>query len=337
MSFLEALNNNPDFLNDFLKYSAYITFKSNLTVDEMYLDIRTFFRYIIFSKEQNNVEFDINKFKEINISEITLKEMENVTTQVINNYIFFLKYTLDNSAKTRNRKLASLKKLFMYLDNQNLISFNPTRNITRAKVEKRNPKYLNLSQSKQLLANSIQTEKNNKIRNYAITCVCLNCCIRANELVLIDLTDIKIDERTLRIHGKGNIERIIYMDDAVIEAISEYLKVRPNLNKAYPDCNALFLSNRKQRISKRNVQDIIKKELNNTFTDSEDKYHTHTLRHTGATLMYDENNTNILIIKEILGHKSICSTEIYTHVANKRLKEIMQNFNVLDLGGNKNE
>ena len=337
MSFLEALNNNPDFLNDFLKYSAYITFKSNLTVDEMYLDIRTFFRYIIFSKEQNNVEFDINKFKEINISEITLKEMENVTTQVINNYIFFLKYTLDNSAKTRNRKLASLKKLFMYLDNQNLISFNPTRNITRAKVEKRNPKYLNLSQSKQLLANSIQTEKNNKIRNYAITCVFLNCCIRANELVLIDLTDIKIDERTLRIHGKGNIERIIYMDDAVIEAISEYLKVRPNLNKAYPDCNALFLSNRKQRISKRNVQDIIKKELNNTFTDSEDKYHTHTLRHTGATLMYDENNTNILIIKEILGHKSICSTEIYTHVANKRLKEIMQNFNVLDLGGNKNE
>ena len=121
------------------------------------------------------------------------------------------------------------------------------------------------------------------------------------------------------------------------DIINEYLKVRPNLNKAYPDRNALFLSNRKQRISKRNVQDIIKNELNSTFTDSEDKYHTHTLRHTGATLMYDENNTDILIIKEILGHKSISSTEIYTHVDNKRLRELMQNFNVLDLGGNKNE
>ena len=225
----------------------------------------------------------------------------------------------------------------MYLDNQNLISINPVRNASCAKVEKRHPKYLNLSQSKKLLADSIQAEKKNKIRDYAITCIFLNCCIRANELVLIDLTDVKMDERTIRIHGKGNIDRIIYMDDAVIEAISEYLKVRPNLNKAYPDRNALFLSNRKQRISKRNVQEIIKNELKLSFTDTADKYHTHTLRHTGATLMYDENNTDILIIKEILGHKSICSTEIYTHVANKRLRELMQNFNVLDLGGNKNE
>lgn len=264
-------------------------------------------------------------------------DMKNVSSNVIDNYLYFVKNSLDNSAKTRNRKLASLKKLFMYLDNQNLISINPVRNASCAKVEKRHPKYLNLSQSKKLLADSIQAEKKNKIRDYAITCIFLNCCIRANELVLIDLTDVKMDERTIRIHGKGNIDRIIYMDDAVIEAISEYLKVRPNLNKAYPDRNALFLSNRKQRISKRNVQEIIKNELKLSFTDTADKYHTHTLRHTGATLMYDENNTDILIIKEILGHKSICSTEIYTHVANKRLRELMQNFNVLDLGGNKNE
>ena len=337
MSFLENMNNNPEFLNDFLKYSAYITFKSNLTVDEMYLDIRTFFRYLIFSKNENNVEFDINTFKTIDISEITLNDMKDVSSQVIDNYLYFVKNSLDNSAKTRNRKLASLKKLFMYLDNQNLISINPVRNASCAKVEKRHPKYLNFNRSKKLLADSIQTEKRNKIRDYAITCIFLNCCIRANELVLIDLTDVKMDERTIRIHGKGNTDRIIYMDDAVIEAISEYLKVRPNLNKAYPDRNALFLSNRKQRISKRNVQEIIKNELKLSFTDTADKYHTHTLRHTGATLMYDENNTDILIIKEILGHKSICSTEIYTHVANKRLRELMQNFNVLDLGGNKNE
>ena len=124
--------------------------------------------------------------------------------------------------------------------------------------------------------------------------------------------------------------------EAVINEVKKII-LRPNLNKAYPDRNALFLSNRKQRISKRNVQEIIKNELKLSFTDTADKYHTHTLRHTGATLMYDENNTDILIIKEILGHKSICSTEIYTHVANKRLRELMQNFNVLDLGGNKNE
>lgn len=76
--------------------------------------------------------------------------------------------------------------------------------------------------------------------------------------------------------------------------------------------------------------------LGMTFEDN-NKYHTHSLRHTGATLMYDENNTDILIIKEILGHKSINSTEIYTHVANKKVKELMLNFNILDLGGTVNE
>lgn len=333
MSFLTYQEQNPEFLNNFLKYNAYITFKSNLTVDEMYLDIRTFFRYLIFSQKEYIEEFNIDEFRKIDIKVLTLNDMDKVTFNTINDYIYFLKYTLDNCTKTRNRKLASLKNLFSYLDNQNLISFNPARNTSSAKVEKRNPKFLTLKESKQLLAKTIKTERRYIIRNYAMTCIFLNCCIRLNELVLIDLSDLKLDERTLKIHGKGNIERIIYLNDAVVEAIKEYLKIRPKLNKAYPDYNALFLSNRNKRISRRNVQEIIKNELNNTFEECKDKYHTHSLRHTGATLMYNENNTDILIIKEILGHKSISSTENYTHVVNKRLQELMQNFNILDLGG----
>lgn len=282
-------------------------------------------------------EFGIEQGKEIfavpgNID----NPLSKVTSNTIDEYIYFLKYSLNNSAKTRNRKLASLKKIFSYLDNQNLISINPTRNCCRAKVEKRQPRYLTLTESKQLLSETIKKDNKNTIRNYAITCIFLNCCIRLNELVLIDINDLKLDDRTIKIHGKGNLERIIYLDDAVIEAISEYLNVRPKLNKAYPDYNALFLSNRNKRISKRSVQEIIKNELNTIFEDN-NKYHTHSLRHTGATLMYDENNTDILIIKEILGHKSINSTEIYTHVANKKVKELMLNFNILDLGGTVNE
>ena len=336
MSFMDYQSQNPDFLNDFLKFQAYITFKSNLTVDEMYLDIRTFFRYLIYSEMPDTTDFKIEFFRAISIKKITLDDMSKVTSKTIDEYIYFLKYSLNNCAKTRNRKLASLKKLFSYLDNQNLISINPTRNCCRAKVEKRQPRYLTLTESKQLLAETIKKDDKNTIRNYAITCIFLNCCIRLNELVLIDINDLKLDDRTIKIHGKGNLERIIYLDDAVIEAISEYLNVRPKLNKAYSDYNALFLSNRNKRISKRSVQEIIKKELNIIFKNN-NKYHTHSLRHTGATLMYDENNTDILIIKEILGHKSISSTEIYTHVANKKIKELMLNFNILDLGGNINE
>ena len=337
MSFLDYSDKNPEFLNNFLKYTAFVTFNSNTSVNEMYFDIRTFLRYIIFSKMPNVTDFNIDEFKKIDIKNITLDDLQKITTKELDDFIYFLKYSLDNTAKTRNKKIASIKKLFTYLENKNNISFNPAKNVSRAKVEKRQPKYLSLEESKQLLAKTIKSEKSRyKIRNYAITCIFLNCCIRLNELVEININDIKLDEKTIKIHGKGNMDRIIYLDDAVVEVINEYLSVRPKLDKSFKDYKALFLSNRNKRISRRNVQEIIKTELNNTFEDANNKYHTHSLRHTGATLMYDKNNTDILIIKEILGHKSIKSTEIYTHVVDKRLKELMQNFNILDLGGIKN-
>ena len=330
MSFIEYREYNPEFINTFLNYQAFITFKSNSTVDEMYLDIRTFLRYIKYINTSNNTEFKIEEFRKIDIKDLTLQDMNKITFNTINDFIYFLKYSLDNSAKSRNRKLASIKKLFAYLDSQNLINSNPTKNINRAKVEKRQPKYLNLNESKELLSKTILSENKYKIRNYAITCIFLNCCIRLNELVSINLSDIKFDERTVKIHGKGNKERILYLNDAVLEAIKNYLVIRPQLNAAYPDYKALFLSNRNQRISRRNVQQIIKNEIITTFNEIKKNIHTHSLRHTGATLMYDINNTDIKVIQEILGHISISSTEIYTHVSDKRLKELMQNFNILD-------
>ena len=330
MSFIEYQEYNPEFINAFLNYQAFITFKSNSTVDEMYLDIRTFLRYIKYINTSNNTEFKIEEFRKIDIKDLTLQDMNKITFNTINDFIYFLKYSLDNSAKSRNRKLASIKKLFAYLDSQNLINSNPTKNINRAKVEKRQPKYLNLNESKELLSKTILSENKYKIRNYAITCIFLNCCIRLNELVSINLSDIKFEERTVKIHGKGNKERILYLNDAVLEAIKNYLVIRPQLNAAYPDYKALFLSNRNQRISRRNVQQIIKNEIITTFNEIKKNIHTHSLRHTGATLMYDINNTDIKVIQEILGHISISSTEIYTHVSDKRLKELMQNFNILD-------
>ena len=330
MSFIEFREYNPEFLNVFLNYQAFITFKSNSTVDEMYLDIRTFLRYIQYINMPNTREFKKEEFKNIDIKDLTLQDMNKITFHTINDFIYFLKYSLDNDAKTRNRKLASIKKLFAYLDSQNLITSNPTKNINRAKEEKRQPKYLNLNESKELLAKTIQSENKYKTRNYAITCIFLNCCIRLNELVSINLSDIKFDEKTVKIHGKGNKERILYLNDAVLEAIKKYLEIRPQLNRANLDYNALFLSNRNKRISRRNVQQIIKNEITIAFNEIKKNIHTHSLRHTGATLMYDINNTDIKVIQEILGHISISSTEIYTHVSSKRLKELMQNFNILD-------
>ena len=186
-----------------------------------------------------------------------------------------------------------------------------------------------MDESKKLLSVTINSEQVYKIRNYAITCIFLNCSIRLSELTGINLSDIKIDktEKTIRIHGKGNKERLLYLNAAVCEAIKEYIKVRPKLGKEFKDYNALFLSSQNKRISNRTVEQIIKDNLSKALNKDLDvkEYRTHTLRHTGASLLYNENNVDIFILKKILGHNSLDSTQIYTHISNKKMKEIMMN------------
>lgn len=324
MSFLTYQKENPEFLNNYLKYNRFISFKAETSVNEMYFDLRTFLRYIKMQKT-NNFDIGVEDFKKINIKDITINDLNTVNQKTINDFIYFLRYTLDNNPKTRNRKLATLKKFFEYLAINNHINFNPAQNINSAKIEKRNPKYLNLTESKELLSKTINSNQRFKIRNYAITCIFLNCSIRVSELILINITDIKLDEGTLKIKGKGDKERIIYLNDATTEVIEKYLETRPVLPKTNPDYNALFISEQRKRISRRSVQNIIEQELYLLFEDNKKGYHTHTLRHTGATLMYNENDTDIMIIKKILGHASLSATEIYTHVSDKKMKNIMEN------------
>lgn len=326
MSYLKKQDKNPEYLNNYLKYCQFILFYSETTVNEMYVDIKTFMRYLIVKnneKEYKNLTIEL--FKEIEITDFNINTLNNIRPYDIEQYIYFLRYMLDNSEKTRNRKLSSLKRFFRYLADNNLIGNNPALHIKYAQSEKRLPKYLTLNESKTLLSKTITNETRNYIRDYAIECIFLNCCLRLSELVGINLTDIKLDEMTLRVTGKGNKQRIIYLNEATKEAIEEYLKIRPKLDKTKPDYNALFLSERKKRISRRNVQLITEKCLKNAFDGNIKNLHTHSLRHTGATLMHSENNANIVIIQKILGHKQLSSTEIYTHVTNKKMQKIMNN------------
>lgn len=326
MLFLKNQENNPDFLNYYLKYTKFISLYSETTVNEIYSDLKTFFRFLIYKNETNSKnKFDLNAFQQISIKNFTIDNLKKVDGMIINEFIFFLNNKLGNSPKTRNRKIASLKHFFKYLSNNNLIVSNPTQNIKRISVEKRLPKHLNLNESKKLLSITLNSNNRNAIRNYAIECVFLNCCLRLSELVMINITDLKLDDKTLKVKGKGNKERIIYLNEAVEEAIKEYLKIRPNLSNTDPNYDALFLSERKKRISRRNVQLIIEQALKKTINNPYHNYHTHSLRHTGATLMYDTKDSNILVIQKILGHKNLTSTEIYTHVSSKKMKYIMEN------------
>lgn len=338
MSFLKYQKQSPEFLNNFLKYKRYIESGAQTTTDETYYDLKTLLRFIklyLYDKDRLNT-ITKEEFRQMDIIDITIDDLDQVTRFCLNDYMCFLANTLENDSRTRNRKLASVKRLYEYLEVNNLVTVNPALNMEGARTDKRLPVHLNLNQSKQLLANTINSDVRHKIRNYAITCIFLNCGLRLSELVGINLSDLKIDnsEKTIKIHGKGNKERILYLDAAVCEAISAYLEIRPKIGKDNPDYNALFLSSRNKRISQRAVQVIIKNELNELFKDEDEKekkkYHTHSLRHTSPTLLYEENDVNIFVLKKILGHESLEATQIYTHVSNKKLKELMLNFNILE-------
>lgn len=327
MSFMDYQYMNPEFLNNYLKYCRFIEYYAQTTVDETYYDLRTYFRFIKLKQfDESKIEtISVEEFKLIEIKEITIDMIKNTTITTIEDFICFLSCTLQNDVKTRNRKLASIKKFYEYLSNNNMISYNPALNVKSARVGKRHPKYLNLSESKLLLSKIINSDQRFKIRNYAITCIFLNMGIRVSELVNINLTDLKLDEMTLKVKGKGNKERLLYLNEAILEAINEYLKVRPQLSINNTDYNALFISEQNKRISKRAVQEIIVTELMILFEDKKQGYHTHTLRHTLATLLYDENDIDIMVIKKILGHESLSATEVYTHVTASKLKDIMEN------------
>ena len=337
MSFLKYQKQSPEFLSNYLKYKRYIDFGAQTTTDETFFDLRTLFRYVKLYLYDKNKLVNITKeeFKKIDITDVTIEDLEKMNQNDLQNYLFFLDSTLENVSKTRNRKLASMKRLYEYLETNNLINVNPTKWMQSATIEKKQPKYLDLKESKQLLANTINSDSRYKIRNYAIICIFLNCSLRLSELVGINLTDLKIDnsEQSLRVTGKGNKQRILYLNSAVCEAINTYLKVRPPLDKSNKDYNALFLSSREKRISQRSVQDIIKSELKELMESKgkeSAKYHTHTLRHSCATLLYNVANVDIFVLKRILGHESLVATEVYTHVSDKKLRELMQNFNILN-------
>jgi len=284
--------------------------KSKNTVKEYFYDLRLFLRFI--KKYKNLVPGDI-KFDNIDISDVNINLIKTVTLSDLYEFISFLSRERDNNPTTRARKVASLKSFFNYLANKaKLLNYNPASELESPKVFKRLPKYLNIDESKQLL-NVI--EGKHQERDYAIITLFLNCGLRLSELVNININNIKND--TLRVTGKGNKERTIYLNEACINAINDYLKVRPV--DGVKDKNALFLSERKQRISNKTVQHIVKKYIALSGLDPE-RYSTHKLRHTAATLMYKYGKVDIRALQQILGHESISTTEIYTHVDNSQLR-----------------
>jgi len=300
----------PAILRDFLVYHETIQGHSHRTVDEYYLDLRNFFRFLKQSK--NLVPKDV-PLDEISIDDADLALVKDVTLTDIYSYMNYLSRDRGLNNASRARKVATIRSFYKYLTNKaKLLEINPVQDLDSPRLKKSLPKYLNLEESMDLLDS---VDGKNATRDYCILTLFLNCGLRISELVGLNKTDVRGDQ--LRVLGKGNKERILFLNDACQRALKDWLTQRDSM--ALVDQNALFVTlQNRRRISTAAVHKLVKKHLAAAGLDST-QYSSHKLRHTAATLML-QNGVDVRTLQEVLGHDHLNTTQIYTHVDNDDLR-----------------
>ncbi|MDU7501054.1 MAG: tyrosine recombinase XerC [Finegoldia magna] len=307
------MNSYPMILMDFLDYLETIKGRSSNTVKEYAYDINLMIKYII-ARKQNIKLKSFDDIVNIDSSDVDLNFFKNIDVIDLHSFMGFLDHNRSNGSSTRSRKTSSIRTFYKYLINiRKLDIINPAELLDSPKKNIRQPVYLTLDESLNLLK-VILREKDEEIkaRDYCITVLFLNCGMRLSELSSINIDHIKTN--TLRVIGKGNKERTVYLNDMCLDALDNYLKIRPEI-----DNDALFISKKRNRMSNRAIQYRIEHYLKAGGFDTS-IYSVHKLRHTAATLMYQYGNVDIKVLQEILGHESVSTTQIYTHVDNNSLR-----------------
>ncbi len=317
-----SMDSLPSLVREYASYKSVIQNSSEKTVSEYMLDLRTFFRYL--RAREYKIAPDTEEFEKIDIRDIDLEYIKHITTEDIYDFLMYADHVRGNMAAAKSRKLSAIKGFFKYLTvKRMMLEENPAANIESPKQKQALPKFLSLEESLLLLdAVKNDLESKTRIRDYAIVTLFLNCGMRVSELVGIDLNDVDRQLRSLSVTGKGNKQRIVYLNEACRDALRDYMEER--LSEKHIKCTsgALFLSNREQRISVKTVQWLVYKYLDLAGLESK-HYSVHKLRHTAATLMYQTGQVDVRVLKDILGHEQLNTTQIYTHVSNRSMEEAM--------------
>ena len=322
----EEFHTLPQSVIEFLNYLSVVRSKSELTVLEYASDLRLFFRFMLVYR---GIVAKDTEFEKIDISFIDLDFIKTVKISDAYAFLSYCRSERKNDSASIARKVSSLRAFFKYLCvKMKQIPETPMEELESPKLKKALPKYLSLEESIQLLES---IDGRDKERDYAIITLFLNCGLRLSELCSLNYSDIKTDG-TMTVTGKGNKERTIYLNEMCVNAVKEYMKVRPV--DGVKDKHALFLSNRKSRISPKTVQHIVEKFIEKSGLGDRG-YSTHKLRHTAATLMYQKGGVDVLLIKDILGHENLATTEIYTHIVDEQLKDAVSSNPLNKLKGKK--
>ncbi len=311
-------------VREFASYKTAIQGCSPRTVEHYLIDLRTFFRFLL-AKDDPALLHDNEAFMKIPVDKVDLDFIRKITTDDIFSFLLYADTERENRASAKARKLSAIKGLFKYLVvKRGYLDVNPAVNIESPKHKKALPKFLTLEESVTLLETIAKDEGSpNRVRDYAIVTLFLNCGMRLSELVGISLSDIDPELRSLRVLGKGNKERIIYLNSACQSALGSYLAQRLGGEMAKVNDKALFLSQRMQRMSAKTVQAVVYKYLNMAGLGAR-KLSVHKLRHTAATLMYQSGDVDIRVLKDILGHEQLNTTQIYTHVSDRSAEAAMR-------------
>lgn len=314
----------PAILREYAEYHVVIKNNSEKTVCEYLLDLRTFFRFMITKWE--DIDPSPLEFEKISIKHIGADEVKRITQKHIIEYLMYAGRERKNSTTTRMRKLSALRSFFKYAHTrEHIIDVNPTADIDAPKKSVTLPKYLTVEEAVRLM-NTVHDDKESKtrIRDYAIIVLFLNTGMRLSELVGLNLESIDPEVNMVKVVGKGAKERIIYLNKAARSALIDYLRQRLDPKHVRTSSNAVFLSGREERISNKTVQWMVQKYLKMAGLGAKG-LSVHKLRHTAATLMYQSGKVDIRVLKDILGHEQLNTTQIYTHVVNRNLEEAVEN------------
>ena len=320
----------PKTIKDFIYYEQIVKGRSELTVKNYYMDIRLFFRY--YKVRYGRASDAPEDFSSISISDITDDDIRSVDLQIVQEFLIYMKDQMGNDRKARYRKGVSLRQFYKFLTyNKLMFEVSPLVNLELPSPKPALPKYLTLEQSLEMLLNIDSPDKK---RDFCIITFFLNCGMRLSELVGINIKDIRTTRGadgneiyTLKVLGKGSKERIIYLNQACVDAYLDYLapdETDPELRAANGNrdmsaqTDALFLSRRRTQISNRRVQQIVEDCLKRCGLDNLG-FSVHKLRHTAATLMY-QNGVDVRVLKDVLGHENLNTTQIYTHISDSQMK-----------------
>ncbi|MEE1320342.1 MAG: tyrosine recombinase XerC [Acutalibacteraceae bacterium] len=306
----------PPLVDEYITELIVVKGRSELTVNEYTSDLRLFFRFLV--SRELNIPSPADLEENFDLSYIDANYMNKITLKDVTEFIIYCSTDRTNNKTTRARKASSLRGFFKYIaDKMHYIDQNPVSQLQVAKSDKKLPKYLTLEQSRSLLAS---VKEPNKERDYCILTIFLNCGLRLAELVNLNVSDINLNEQTMIVTGKGNKQRMVFLNKACIIALEKYLRVRPADQLKGEDRKALFISRLNKRMGRQAVQLMVYRYLEAIGLNGQ-HYSVHKLRHTAATLMYQHGNVDVLVLKEVLGHENIATTEIYTHIDSRQLRD----------------